>query len=275
MSFVNFKKIIDELADYSSFIGLTNYGEPFMNKEILRMISYAKKKGLIVSVVTNGHFIGEKELSEMIKCYLDQIVISLDGATPETYKQYRVGGDFSKVKKAIERLVEEKSKTGSRFPHIEVQFLVMKQNEKEIDKFKEMVKELKVDKFFFKVTTPFSYGYIQNAEEVKSYLPENPSYCPFEIKNGYLFWKREEKYKNWCDMAWSFPAVNWDGTLSPCCYDYNGIFTLGNVFEKGFKKAWKSRNFVSFRKKILKNRKEIPLCANCPVNFYEDLFLNI
>ena len=44
MSFDNFKKIIDEIGDYLYFVGLYNWGEPFLNKDIFKMIKYSKSK---------------------------------------------------------------------------------------------------------------------------------------------------------------------------------------------------------------------------------------
>ena len=38
LSFENFKKIIDEIGDYIYYLTLTNYGEPFLNKNILKII---------------------------------------------------------------------------------------------------------------------------------------------------------------------------------------------------------------------------------------------
>jgi radical SAM protein with 4Fe4S-binding SPASM domain len=72
-------------------------------------------------------------------------------------------------------------------------------------------------------------------------------------------------------MAWNYPAINWDGSLSPCCFDNENLFDLGNVFESSFKKVWNNEKFISLRKKLLRDKSLIPMCAKCSVNFYEDI----
>ena len=47
LSFNEFKKIIDNAKNYCVYINLWIAGEPLLNKELERMISYANKKNII------------------------------------------------------------------------------------------------------------------------------------------------------------------------------------------------------------------------------------
>ena len=62
-----FEKIIDQV--YEKLIYLTFYfqGEPFINKNFLRMVKYASDKGIFTSTSTNAHFIDEKIATTKVK----------------------------------------------------------------------------------------------------------------------------------------------------------------------------------------------------------------
>ena len=97
--------------------------------------------------------------------------------------------------------------------------------------------------------------------------PDNPEYRAYRKEGGLIKWNTDKSDRNFCDMAWNYPAINWDGTLYPCCFDYNS-FNLGNVFVTGFRGLWNGKDFVSLRRRILKSKKSLASCADCPVNFY-------
>ena len=58
--------------------------------------------------------------------------MGVDGATEDTYKKYRKGGDFPVLIENIRRLVQEKRKRCLKTPFIEIQFIIMKHTEKEM-----------------------------------------------------------------------------------------------------------------------------------------------
>jgi hypothetical protein len=91
MSFSLFKKIIDETGKYLISIDLFNWGEPLLNKETYKMIAYANKKHIVTSVSTNFNFLSEKLAEQLILSGLDILILSIDGASQESYEQYRVG----------------------------------------------------------------------------------------------------------------------------------------------------------------------------------------
>ena len=69
-----------------------------MNKDFIRMIRYAKAAGLKVITSTNGFAFRKKEnIQELIDSELDELIVAVDGATEETYRQYRVNGNFSEL----------------------------------------------------------------------------------------------------------------------------------------------------------------------------------
>ncbi len=57
--------------------------------------------------------------------------------------------------------------------------------------------------------------------------------------------------------------ILYNGDVVLCCYDYDGIHKIGNIFEDGFAKIWHSKKNRMFRKMVIK--KELELCKKCTI----------
>jgi MoaA/NifB/PqqE/SkfB family radical SAM enzyme len=108
MKFETFKRVIDELGRYLTKLELHNWGEPLLNKDLSKMIQYAKDRNIAVFFSTNLTLLNKSMAEAIISTYIDKIFISCDAASPETYNQYRIGGDFHKVISNIYLLLEAK-----------------------------------------------------------------------------------------------------------------------------------------------------------------------
>ena len=69
------------------YIRLTG-GEPLLHTDILDFLQLIKKEGMKSSIITNGFFL-EKKIDDLVKAGLNQIIVSIDGAYPETHNQIR------------------------------------------------------------------------------------------------------------------------------------------------------------------------------------------
>jgi len=237
------------------------------------MISYAKQKRIVVSAVTNAQCIDRPTASRIVDSNLDRITISLDGVTQESYEKYRVGGKFYKAVEAIRSIVEEKSKKNTPFPFITVQFLVMRHNEDEMEEIKNLAAELRVDGLVFKKVCDMNEP-LPDFGNIDKHMPRNAKYRAYKVENKSVRWNTGRKDIDFCGMAWNYPVITWDGELYPCCVAYDAL-SMGNVFEGGFKKAWNSERFVSFRKKLTEDKHSIYPCRDCGMNFYDDIIEKI
>ena len=209
MSLSVFKKVIDESKDKTSLLVLWNQGEPFLNKDFLEMVRYASDHKLFSLVSTNANIMPDAE--ELVKSGLDSLIISIDGATQETYNKYRVNGDLETVISNVKKIVVAKRKLKSITPFINWQFLVMKHNEHELEEIKKIAKETGVDNVIFKTVQ------IYQKSDIKEFLPINPKFRRYKIEGDNF----ELKFgvKNRCYRIWTKPVVNWNGEMSICCFD--------------------------------------------------------
>ncbi|MFH1638665.1 MAG: radical SAM/SPASM domain-containing protein [Candidatus Woesearchaeota archaeon] len=245
MGFSTFKKVIDEAGDYMVQIVLMNYGEPFLNKDIYRMISYAHSKGIRTATCTNGHFIDPKKL---VDSKLDYLEIALDAIDQKTLSKFRKGASFNAIVSGIKKLAREKKARKTNKPEICVQFIVNKYNEHQIGGFKDLAKGLGADKISIKSL------WTNNDEDAKRFMPSDKNY------NRYA----DAGNKNaFCKKPWSELAINCDGSVVLCCTDYNSSMVLGNVNHETVRDIINSRKYIGIRKAMLKDRTKIPLCRNC------------
>jgi MoaA/NifB/PqqE/SkfB family radical SAM enzyme len=102
------KKIIDDFAAIGTAgIGFTG-GEPLIRPDMLDIIRYTKKKGLVTHMSSNGVITANKEICKaVIASGLDAIGFSLDGLDAKTHDKIRgVSGTYDKVIQSIKNFVE-------------------------------------------------------------------------------------------------------------------------------------------------------------------------
>ena len=239
---------------------LWNQGEPFLHKDICKMIEYASQANLIIGLSTNANVM--PNINDLVNSGLDELIISIDGITQETYNKYRVNGDLATVLQNITSLVEKKTELKKHTPRIVGQFIVMKHNEHEIEETKILFKKMKIDKLALKTVQIYS------KDDIIKFLPSNPKYQRYKIKNKDFTLKFG--LKNRCYRIWNQPVINWDGEMAVCCYDKDNVYRVGsfslptpNSQLPTISALWKSKKFMTFRKNVLKNRKMHEICRNC------------
>ncbi len=255
MSLVLFKKIIDQSAKYLLNLFIYFQGEPFLNKNIFRFISYAKNKNITTVCSTNGHFLTESNIRQLIESQLDILIISLDGTDQISYEKYRKGGNLKLVIEGIRRLSLMKKNLKSKKPFIEIQFIVFKHNEHQINEIKKLARILDVDNISIKTAQIYNF---QNNSEL---IPSNKKYSRYIKKNNK--WTLKKKLKNRCFRLWNSCVVTWDGFVLPCCFDKNADYAFGNIKNQKIKNIINNDNFKKFASEVLTDRSKIDICNNC------------
>lgn len=260
-----FQKLIDEVSPYVMHLTLWSQGEPFVNRDFCKMVAYASSKGMKTVTSTNGHFLKENA-DDIVRSGLGTLIIAMDGVSQETYEKYRVNGKFNKVYDGLQAVAAAKRTHGSQTPEIELQFIVMKHNEHEIDDVRTLATECGVQVVSFKTAQVYT------AEQAREFLPSTQRFRRYEFdEHGEV--KTRISERNFCRWVMLCPVLNWDGTVSPCCFDKNADYPLGNVFrDGGLKRIWKGPPYRDFRKRILSERKKIPICTNCSEGLKVEVF---
>jgi len=134
--------ILDQTAEAGCLWLLLTGGEPLLRKDFLEVYAYAKKKGFIISIFTNGTLL-TREIADYLAEWPPFLVeITLYGATKETYEKVTgVPGSFLRCLKGIGLLLHRKI-------HLGLKTMVMTLNRDELWEIKKFAERLDV-KFRF------------------------------------------------------------------------------------------------------------------------------
>jgi radical SAM protein with 4Fe4S-binding SPASM domain len=260
LSWDDFKKVMDELGRYLIHLDFCNWGEPLLNKDIYRMVKYAKQYSIDTKIDSNFNHFSEKDAEEMVLSGLDKLIVSLDGVTPDTYAKYRIGGDFNKVMGHLKLLLKKRKELGRSTPYISWQFLVFRHNEHEIDEVKKIVKDLGVDHLGITKAFIGNQDWIPLNEEYSNYKKEKTQ----DNLTSEYFKLPQERICNW---PWEAIAINPNGSVSACCSVEDEKDDFGNIFENSFKDVWNNDKYRQARRFIkdgIRPGKEISnICIGC------------
>lgn len=251
-----YKKIIDETHHELIWLVLYFQGEPFLNKQFLEFVKYAAQKNIYTATSSNAHYFTDDMAKATVESGLDRLIISIDGTTQEEYAKYRIGGKLEKVIEGTEKLLYWKKKLKSRTPHIIWQFIAFKHNEHQVPEIKQLAKKIGVDELGIKTAQIYDY------ETSDNFIPDDKSLSRYEqdAEGNYHI---KNKLLNQCWRMWRGSVITWDGLVVPCCFDKDATHQFGDISSQTFASVWKSERYNSFRKAILKSRKEIDICTNC------------
>ena len=137
-----FCNLIDQIVDEGCFWLLFTGGEPFIRKDFLDIYSHAKKRGLLISLFTNGTFI-TPEIADYLSSWKPlSIEITLYGRTQATYEKVTgIKGSYDRCIRGIRLLLE-------RNLPLKLKTMVLSMNKHEVWQIKEYAQSLGVEFHF-------------------------------------------------------------------------------------------------------------------------------
>jgi radical SAM protein with 4Fe4S-binding SPASM domain len=258
LPFETFQRFIDECGDYLLHLIFWNWGEPFLNPDLFRMITYAKARGIVVHTSTNGNVpMNEAQAEALVDSGLGSLVFAVDGATQKTYEKYRKGGRLDVVLANIEKIVRVRTLKGLASPVINMRFVVMKHNEAEIPQARKLAAKLGVNYFSLKtVDMPPQIG----TDLDRTYAPKKENYRRYEYERD-TFQRKSAPFV--CMRPWKRVTMDATGEIIPCEYDYLNRHSFGNINQGGVLNAWKSQGSAVFRKAFHLGHNDFYLCRDC------------
>lgn len=242
-------------------VELSNYGELFLNPELAGILQHAHERGVMLTADNgaNLNHVRDGVLEALVRYRMRRITCSIDGATPETYAQYRIGGNLEKVLSHIRAINGYKAKYRSRYPELTWQFVVFPHNRHEAGAARELARELGM-RFYEKL------AWVDAPPELVQIEPAGGPANRSEYREKYGL----NYMRHLCHQLWAMPQVNWDGKMLGCCRNYWGEFG-GNIFEDGLEAAANGER-IEYARRMLEGRApardDIP-CTRCEL--YEDL----
>ena len=258
LSFDDFKSVVDDVADFAIQISLFYRGEPTINKDLPRMIRYATDRGLLTYINTNGLMLRHAWMRrELIDAGLHRMHVSVDGANPETYETYRVGGNLHDVVSYVRAFMNDR---GSRkIPIVALQTIATKRTLPEFDSYVEMAKTTGVDKAFAASMHLDQYKRDPTPPELEDAIVGHEFSRYASVENG----RAVKKDLGHTTCPWNQSLyIDSDGTAIHCCYDQAAETSFGNVFQTGVKNLWFRPDYVRWRDDVAKPM-TMTMCESC------------
>jgi radical SAM protein with 4Fe4S-binding SPASM domain len=302
MAYEQYTELIRQVKGHLFALDLSMWGDPLVAPDIYKMIGHAHRNGIWTYISSNlhgfkierrkqrdGSLEEQDDATKLITSGLDMLTCSLHGASQETFAIYQPGKDFGNALDKVKHIVATKRKLGSSTPAIQLNFVVTKHNEHEIEPFKQLAEELGCKPIFStasmnvrfldkdKKLTPLGLAddvlAKKTQDHLDDWLPENKDYVLSAYEQmretGTL---RSDEYngkKDYnCSWPWRQSVINWDGSVATCCGSFEEREDIASVTEQSFKKVWNSEKYRlarrSFKQKLSAEQSEDNPCAACP-----------
>ena len=298
LSWENFLRVVAQFPDMTRAV-LHGIGEPLLNRDLPRIIRYLKARGVSVLFNTNATLLSEDWARELITAGLDELRVSIDGASPVTYAQIRGAPLFHKVVKNLKRFCEIQREMGATLPRPSLFMTGMKENIAEVPEVVRLaawmgVPEVYVQRMVYYVdlkdesSAPgmMTSGHalfddydaleartLAEAEalgrELGVVLKSSGGLTP--SKSLEQSQHRDGKPWSACMRPWTTAYVTANGNCLPCCIspfatnDYDSLI-LGNLFERPFDELWNDVRYQAWREALLSDAPPKP-CAGCGVHW--------
>jgi radical SAM protein with 4Fe4S-binding SPASM domain len=243
LPFKLYQKFLDELKDHKLYsIVFASRGEPLLNPLIDKMISEAKKQGVLdIKLNTNAALLTEEISRKLLASGLDLLVFSVDSIVPENYFAIR-GIKLEPVLRNIEN------------------FLWIKKQEFPDSKMKVRVAMV--------VTKPFFSVAEHEVEAAKDFWLTRVD--ELSVKSEADFIHIYDAHQSpvalhTCNLLWERMYLWYDGRVNPCDIDHLSTLCVGDL-SKGdtIHNIWNGSAMQRLRSEHLNNRVNLEgICRHC------------
>ena len=262
-------------------------GEPLLNPLLPEIIDYAKKRGVLETIInTNATKLNLDMGKKIINSGLDLMIYSFDGGSKKSYEKMRPGrfkkNSFNEIYENILSFHKLKKKLKSTFPRTKIQMVLTKDTFAEQDEyfslFKDIVDDVSVKQYTERGGKINDVGeeYLRSAcgnENIEgstiNYVTKkiDPNAEIMKDPDGNLF---VSKGRLPCEQPYQRMLVTYDGRVSMCCYDWGSMHPVGYVDQLAIENGEKEHKKI--KKKADKKAKgfdlmklELPKIFNEPL----------
>ena len=263
-------------------------GEPLFHPKTIEWVRRVKELGVKVELITNGTILNEKIARQLIDAGLDVLWVSIDGATPESYEDIRLGAELPTVIQNMKRLF--RMRKGGHFPQPEigVAFVAMKRNINDLPQIIKLGQTFGARYFSVSNLQPATAE--MQADRLYTRTMRNIAYLPSPVLPKLSLPKIDfdedtqaaltEAFNSGCNVSFAgnnwggandvcnfvesgTMSVAWTGDVSPCwplmhthmSYLHNKPrlskkHVIGNVRERSLEDLWFDPEYLAYRERL-------------------------
>ncbi len=288
MPWALFTRIVDQVPGVARAV-LHGVGEPMLVKALPKMVRYLKDRGVYVLFNTNGTVLNEKNGRALIAADLDELRVSLDASTPESFIKVRGKDYFRRILKNVRAFRDLQEREGHARPRVSAWLTGLKETVEELPGFVRLAAEIGVkevylqrlvffdrdaiglarpDQALFERTTAEEARHLDAAAALAKSLGLTFSASGAASEPGLsLSRKRDDNPWSMCRRPWTVMYFTANGRALPCCiapFSQHGYenYTLGDATQDDLREIWNGPRYRAFREALLSDQPP-QACANC------------
>lgn len=156
LDFDLFRRVVDEAGPSLVRVDFFNYGEAFLHKRAVEMCEYIKSNfpHVYLYTSTNGLALSEAQARRLVHSGIDEVTFSIDGASQESYVQYRQRGRFDVAIATLRAMADEKRAAGRDLPFLNWRYILFRWNDDdaEMRRARQLAAEIGVDRLCWELT---------------------------------------------------------------------------------------------------------------------------
>lgn len=247
-----FNKVLAEIRPKKTALRFIRWGEPLLHPKTVDFISMAHGAGILTHINTNGSQLNEEVIQALVDSGLDSIKFSFQGVDSETYAEMRNTDYFEELLARI--ALFWKIRGNRERPYISASTTITYESKDLTRRFLERIEPI-VDQvsigrtvlsgFFDPAAvrlSPEKTAVIRNLIRMESVVRVHPQ----------------------CPEVFDKMSIDWDGSVTACCGDYDRIMTIGSVLSDSLQDIWLSERMDYYRRMLADMRHdELDLCKIC------------
>ena len=275
------RKVCEQLkTKRTRVIVIEGAGEPFMNPNILEIISTIKSYGFFLIILTNGTLLDRKVVQSLIGSQVDLVKVSLWANTDEECVDNYPGANpnnYRKILNGLNLLSSLKEERTSRLPEVWIHNPVNCYNFQSLHAMVDLAVNTKCDGLSYSPFINFrgAMGHIALSEDEEQVmqssllgirkrlnslsLQHNIDHLMLRYKIGENVWKKIP-----CYIGWVHSRISADGIAHPCC---RCELDLGNLDKSDFQEYWEGPAMRAFRQQTRTKEGLIALNSNWDCRF--------
>lgn len=281
-----FARIENEVLDHVQRVHLVGGGEPLVSKIFPAMLEACFKRGIKVFFITNTIALTE-ELMRVLVEHDAEIMVSLDGATAETFNSIRPHINFERLMAKLEMIRSVRERSPDSTFRLLTNTVVMRRNLHELRDIVALADRYGVDTATFSDLIPHALDPdfteevpVAHPHLIREHAPaavalaherklniEMPSYYADHLpkdagtircsdgplphqdssRKDIIYADKQFIFPKRCHMPWTHANFLVDGTVSTCCIT---SYSLGNLRESSFDAIWNGARYQAARRTI-------------------------
>ena len=255
MELETFRRIIDKLTTRYSIarLILTRDGEPLAHPQLEDFVTYARSRGPLVTLSSNGSLIDNRRAERLIGAGLSMMKGDLC-ADPALYEELRAGGSFEKSLKGYRSILEAAKRRNAHFKLVVLDLASYQYDDPE--EREQSVRRLGNLFAGYEPWIGVGPSVMHNA------LDESKQNLGSDVANNNTVYNR-------CHHPWVEMVVDYRGNVVGCCRDLRSEFIAGNLLEVDDPDTIWNGERMRFLRENLKDKtpEQVTICSKCDLPY--------